>query len=144
MTPIRLTLALCCLGLCVLAAPLVARAADSHATTMPGGPIFVRLKPISFSVIGPDNRIAQEVSVQLDLELEPDKNELMLDPYKRKMMDAFLVTLNEIYTEHKPGDPPVGGDDLKDKLLKVVTDLVGPGIVHGVLIMSIGERGHAR
>ena len=144
MTSIRTVLALCCLGLCVLSAPLAARGADSHATTMPGGPIFVRLKPISFSVIGPDNRIAQEVSIQLDLELEPEKTETMLDPYKRKMMDAFLVTLNEIYTEHKPGDPPVGGDELKDKLMKVITDIAGPGIVHGVLIMSIGERGHAR
>jgi flagellar basal body-associated protein FliL len=141
MISLRLTLALC-LSLLVLSP--AAHAADSHATTMPGGPVYVRLKPISFSVIGPDNRIAQEVSVQLDLELEPEKNEQMLDPYKRKMMDAFLVALNEIYTEHKPGDPPVGGDDLKDKLLKVVTDIAGPGIVHGVLIMSIGERGHAR
>ena len=144
MTPLRTPLVLCCLGLALLAAPLAARAADSHATTMPGGPVYVRLKPISFSVIGPDNRISQEVSIQLDLELEPEKAEPLLDPYKRKMMDAFLVTLNEIYTEHKPGDPPVGGDELKDKLMKVITDIAGPGIVHGVLIMSIGERGHAR
>ena len=144
MPPIRTALALCCFGLCALGAPQGARAADSHATTMPGGPVYVRLKPISFSVIGPDNRIAQEVSIQLDLEMEPEKTEPLLDPYKRKMMDAFLVTLNEAYTEHKPGDPPVGGDELKDKLMKVVTDIAGPGLVHGVLIMSIGERGHAR
>ncbi|MEI9982646.1 MAG: hypothetical protein WDN69_05205 [Aliidongia sp.] len=110
MTPIRTKLALCCLSLCWLGLPLAAQAADSHATTMPGGPVYVRLKPISFSVIGADNRIDKEVSILLDLELEPEKTEPMLDPFKRKMMDAFLVELNEAYTEHKPDDPPVGGD----------------------------------
>jgi hypothetical protein len=111
---------------------------------MPGGPVYVRLKPISFSVIGPDNKVNKEVSVSLDLELEESKTEPMLDPYRRKMMDAFLVTLNELYTDRKPDDPPVAGDVLKDRLLEVATAIVGPGVVHEVLIMSIGERGHAR
>jgi hypothetical protein len=144
MTPIRTKLALCCLSLCLLGLPLAVQAADSHATTMPGGPVYVRLKPIAFSVIGPDNQIDKEVSILLDLELEPDKTEPLLDPFKRKMMDAFLVELNEAYTVHTPDDPPVGGDALKDKLLEVATGIAGPGLIHGVLIMSIGERGHAR
>src|SRR5579859_1871240 len=118
MTSIRKTLALCCLSLaCLMIAP-AARAADSHAVTMPGGPVYVRLKPIAFSVIGPDDRIDKEVSVLLDLELEQNKTEPMLDPFKRKMMDAFLLALNEAYSERKPGDPPIGGDELKDKLFK--------------------------
>ena len=144
MKPIPTLLALYCLFLCSLSLEPVARAADSHATTMPGGPVYVRLKPISFSVIGADDRVDKEVSILLDLELEQSKTEPMLDPYKRKMMDAFLVALNEIYTEHKPGDPPVAGDLLKDKLLQVATDITGPGLIHEVLIMSIGERSHAR
>jgi flagellar FliL protein len=139
MNRIGLLFVLVCLSL--LPAPVWA--AEGHATTMPGGPVYVRLKPISFSVIGRDNKVTKEVSIALDLELEANKTESMLDPYRRKMMDAFLVTLNEIYTEQKLDDPPVGGDVLKDKLLEVATDIVGPGIIHGVLIMSIGERGHA-
>jgi hypothetical protein len=119
------------------------QAAESHATTMPGGPNYVRLKAIAFSVIGPTNKIDKEVSIMLDLELEPQKTEAMIDPFRRKMMDAFLVALNEIYTERKPDDPPVGGDELKDRLLQVATDITGPGLIHGVLIMSIGERPHA-
>jgi hypothetical protein len=118
-------------------------AAESHATTTPGGPNYVRLKAIAFSVIGPTNKIDKEVSIMLDLELEPQKTEAMIDPYRRKMMDAFLVALNEIYTGRKPDDPPVGGDELKDRLLQVATDILGPGLIHGVLIMAIGERPHA-
>jgi len=132
------------LSLTLLALPAIAQAAESHAVTMPGGPVYVRLRPISFSVIGPDNKIDKEVSILLDLELEADKTEPQLEPYKRQVMDAFLVTLNEAYTEQKPDDPPVGGDGLKAKLLKVATDITGPGLIHQVLIMSIGERGHAR
>jgi flagellar basal body-associated protein FliL len=124
--------------------PAIAQAAESHAVTMPGGPVYVRLRPISFSVIGADNKIDKEVSILLDLELEPDKTEPQFEPYKRQVMDAFLITLNEAYTEQKPDDPPVGGDDLKAKLLKAATDITGSGIIHQVLIMSIGERGHAR
>ncbi len=32
----------------------------------------------------------------------------------------------------------------KTRLLEVATGITGPGLIHGVLIMSIGERGHAR
>ncbi len=49
------------------------------APALPAGRSTVRLKPISFSVIGtPNNKIAKEVSVLLDLEMEQDKNEGML------------------------------------------------------------------
>jgi|GEM_PF-4318265 hypothetical protein len=130
-----------CLAL-LSAAP--AAATESHGSTLPGAPNYVRLKPIAFSVIGPDNKIDKEVSVLLDLEMEPDKTDAMLDPYRRQMMDAFLLALSDIYTERKPGDPPVAGEDLKERLLQVATGVAGPGLVHGVLIMSIGERGHTR
>ncbi|MGB8841048.1 MAG: hypothetical protein WCC64_08230 [Aliidongia sp.] len=140
MTPLRALLLTICFAL--LSAP--AAFAQGHAPSLPGAPVYVRLKPIAFSVIGPNNKIDKEVSILLDLEMEPDKTEPMLDPYRRKLTDAFMVALNEVYTEHRPDDPPVGGEILKDKLLQVATDIAGPGLIHGVLIMSIGERGHAR
>jgi hypothetical protein len=140
MTPLRALLLTICFAL--LSAP--AAFAQGHAPSLPGAPVYVRLKPIAFSVIGPNNKIDKEVSILLDLEMEPDKTEPMLDPYRRKLTDAFMVALNEVYTEHQPDGPPVGGEILKDKLLQVATDIAGPGLIHGVLIMSIGERGHAR
>ncbi len=109
-----------------------------------GGPIYVRLRPISFSVIGQTNRIDKEVSLMIDLELEDGKTEPMFDPFRRQVMDNFLVALSEVYDEQKPGDPPVAGEAIKDKLLDVVTQIAGPGLVHSVLIISIGERAHAR
>ena|SRR5271168_5173099 len=140
MNEIRILLVFCCLSLAL--APRV-EAGEGHSAAT-GGPTYVRLKPISFSVIGEDNKIDKEVSIMLDLELEQDKTEAMLDPYKRRLLDAFLVMLNQIYAEHQRGDPPVGGEEIKARLLETTTGIVGPGIVHGILIMSIGERGQAR
>jgi hypothetical protein len=140
MTLFRTLLLTVCLGFL----PMSLALAESHGPALPGAPSYVRLKPIAFSVIGPNNKIDKEVSILLNLEMEPEKTELMLGPYRRKLTDAFMVALNEIYTEHKPDDPPVGGEVLKERLLQVANDIVGPGLVHGVLIMSIGERGHAR
>jgi hypothetical protein len=139
MTGFRLLLLACC-----LIPTLPAGAAEKVATTLPGGPVFVRLKPISFSVIGADNKLQKQVSIQLDLELEPDKAEPALDPYRRKMLDAFLVALDELYSDRKPDDPPVDGDELKGKLLDIATGITGPGLIHGVLIMAIGERSQSR
>ena len=98
MNCLRLLLLITCLGLLPVSR---GQAAESHATAMPGGPNYVRLKAIAFSVIGPTNKIDKEVSILLDLEMEPDKTEAMFDPYRRKMMDAFLLALNEIYAARR-------------------------------------------
>jgi hypothetical protein len=127
--------------LCVGLLPDVTQAGEGSG---PSGPTFVRLRPISFSVIGATNKIDKEVSLMLVLELDEGKTEQLFDPFRRQVLDVFLTTLNEIYDEQKPGDPPVSGDLLKDKLLEVATGITGPGLIHSVLILSVGERTHSR
>jgi len=137
-TVYRLGLAL---GLALLLAGLASRvgAAENHPAGVPGGPAYVRLPPISFSVIGPANRIDKEVSISIDLELEKDKTEQMFEPYRRNILDAFLVTLTSLYEDENP-DGNVDTDQLKERLLESATEVTGKGFVHTVLLISVGER----
>jgi nucleoside-specific outer membrane channel protein Tsx len=121
--------------------PMSAKAAEGAANA---GPSYVRLRPISFSVIGATNKVDKEVSIMLALELEPGKDETAFDQFRRKVLDAFLITLNEIYEDRKSDDSPIAGEVLKDRLLEVANDVTGPGLIHSVLIMSLGERAHSR
>ena len=80
----------------------------------------------------------------LDLELCDGKTEQLFDPFRRQVLDGFLMALNELYDAQQPGDPPLPGEVLKDKLLQVATDITGPGLIRSVLILSVGERTHSR
>jgi flagellar basal body-associated protein FliL len=125
--------------LLALASAGPALAAETHPGGVPGGPVYVRLPPISFSVIGPSNRIDKEVSISIDLELEKDKTEQMFEPYRRNLQDAFLVTLTSLYEDDNP-DGNVDTDQLKHRLLEAASDVTGAGFVHSVLLISVGER----
>jgi hypothetical protein len=110
----------------------------------PDGPNFVKMQSVSFSVIGNDNRIQKEVQVLINLELEKGKVEAALDPFKRKLQDSFLMTLSEMWDSRAVDAPPISGEEIKAKLLKVATDIVGPGIIKSVLLLGIAERSHVR
>jgi hypothetical protein len=122
-----------------LLAALPAIAGENIPSGEPGGPAYVRMPPIAFSVIGPSNRIDKEVSITLALELEPGKTEQNLEAFRRLLMDSFLVTLTTLYEDENP-DGNVDTDELKDRLLKASNQVTGPGMVHEVLVISLGER----
>jgi hypothetical protein len=106
------------------------------------GPVFVKLPAVSFTVIGANNKIQKEVQILINLELEPGKIEAAFEPFKRRLQDAFLVTCSEMWDSRAIDAPPIQGDEIKAKLLKVTTDIVGPGTVKSVLLLGIGERSH--
>jgi len=108
------------------------------------GPVFVKMQSISFSVIGPDNKIQKEIQVLINLQLEPGKVEAVLDPFKRRLQDAYLISCSELWDSQPKDAPPVSGEEIKAKLLQVTTDIVGPGTVKAVLLLGIGERSHVR
>lgn len=110
----------------------------------PDGPNFVKMQAVAFSVIGADNKVQKEVQILVNLELEKGKLEAALDPFKRRLQDAFLVSLSEMWDSRPLDAPPISGEEIKAKLLKVTTDIVGPGIVKSVLLLGIGERSHVR
>lgn len=128
------------LGL-LLSVAVPAHAAENHPAGTENGPAYVRLPPIAFSVIGPTNKIDKEVSVQIDLELEKGKTEQDFEPYRRNLLDAFLVTLTGLYEDNNPTGA-VAPEDLKSHLLEAATDVTGPNFVRSVLLISVGERKH--
>jgi hypothetical protein len=104
------------------------------------GPNYVHFDPLSFSVIGPDNRIAEEVSIMLVAQMAPGKSEAALDPYTPRLADAYLTALTDLWDQHPIGTPEVTAQEIKDKLLKVTAGVTGPGMVAAILINSIDER----
>ena len=104
------------------------------------GPNYVHFAPISFSVIGPDDRIAEEVSITLVIQMAPGKAETVLDAYTPRLQDAYLTALSDLWDQHPVGTPVVSAKEIKDKLFKVTTDITGPGFVSAILIDGIDER----
>ena len=119
-----------------------ARAAEGGAPA--DGPVFVKMPSVSFSVIGSNNKIQKEVQILINLELEKGKVEAALDPFKRRLQDAFLVACSEMWDSRAADAPAIQGDEIKTKLLQVATDIVGPGVIKSVLLLGIGERSHVR
>jgi len=110
----------------------------------PNAPVYVRTQGVAFSVIGADNKIQKEVQLAISLELEKGKVEVALDPFKRRLQDAYLMAMSELWENRAPDAPPVSGEEIKAKLLEVTNQITGPGLVKNVLLLGIGERSHSR
>lgn len=104
------------------------------------GPTYVHFTPLSFSVIGTDNRIYEQVSITLVLELAKGKAETALDPFTPRLQDAYLTALNQMWDEHPVGTPPVTAKELKERLLVITNGITGTGVVAAVLLSGIDER----
>lgn len=132
------------LALAALAPAALGTSAYAAEGGDPNAPVFVKMQGIAFSVIGANNKIQKEVQLAISLEMEKGKAEALLDPFKRRLQDAYLVAMSDMWESRDKDAPPVSGDDIKDKLLQITTDVAGPGIVKSVLILGIGERSHVR
>jgi hypothetical protein len=123
------------------AVPLSAARAEEGGEKKPaGGPIFVHFTPLSFSVIGTNNRIYEQVSISLVIELAKNKGENALDPFTPRLQDAYLTALSQIWDEHPAGTPPATSKEIKDKLMTTTEAITGPGFVSAILIGGIDER----
>lgn len=125
----------------LLAPTSVVRAEEGEAKKpVVAGPNYVHFTPLSFSVIGPDNRIFEQVSVSLVLELAKGKAETALDAFTPRLQDAYLTALSQLWDEHPAGTAPVTAKEIKEKLLAVTNDVAGTGVVAAVLLQGIDER----
>jgi hypothetical protein len=124
--------------LILLATGLPVRA--GHAADGSIGPDYVRLTPISFSVIGDDNKIDKEVSVFLALELKTGVKEAELNPYTMRLQDTLLVALTQLWDSRPVHGPQIPTSEIKKTLLPVVQSVTGPDKVAQILILGIGER----
>ena len=104
------------------------------------GPTYIHFTPLSFSVIGTDNRIFEQVSISLVLELAKGKSENALDAFTPRLQDAYLTALNQMWDEHPVGSPPVTAKEIKEKLLTITDGITGRGVVAAILLNGIDER----
>jgi len=140
---IRLVISLAAMLLLVAAA----RAAD-HGEKKPAkgegaieGPAFIKLAPIVLPIFGNDNKVARQAGLVLALELEPGKTAADLEPNQRKLRDAFITDLYTLYDQNAGAEQVVDVALIKQRLQETSERVLGPGIVHAVLIQQAFERG---
>jgi hypothetical protein len=124
-----------------------ARAAD-HGEKKPAkgegaieGPAFIKLAPIVLPIFGNDNKVARQAGLVLALELEPGKTAADLEPNQRKLRDAFITDLYTLYDQNAGAEQVVDVALIKQRLQETSERVLGPGIVHAVLIQQAFERG---
>jgi hypothetical protein len=137
-------------GIAFLAAMLVlagsALAAD-HGEKKPAkgesaieGPAFIKLAPIVLPIFGKDNKVARQAGLVLALELEPGKTAGDLEPDERKLRDAFITDLYTLFEQTADAEHVIDVALIKQRLQDTSERVLGPGVVHAVLIQQAFER----
>jgi hypothetical protein len=103
------------------------------------GPVFVKLPPIVLPVFS-GNRVARQAGLVLALELEPGKTEAELEPNRRKLYDAFIADLYDLYDQLGAANRVIEPTVIKQRLFATSERILGPGFVHEVLIEQAFER----
>src|SRR5262249_18495600 len=117
-------------------------AAQEHGKKPEGavdGPTFIKLPPIVLPVFSGD-KISRQAGLVLALELEPGKSAADFEPNPRKLYDAFITDLYQLYDQcggsGRVIEPPI----IKQRLFATSERILGPGFVHEVLIQQAYER----
>jgi flagellar FliL protein len=135
------------LALAVLLIALPTMAAD-HAQSKPPkggagaveGPAFVKLPPIVLPVFNSQNKVTRQAGLVLALELNPGKTEADIEPSRRQLYDAFITDLYSLYDQTGGADRVIEPGLIKQRLQDTSDRVLGPGIVHEVLIQQAFER----
>jgi hypothetical protein len=103
------------------------------------GPTYVRLPPIVLPVFE-GTHITRRAGIVLDLELEPGRTELELEPNRRQLYDAFISDLYALYDQESGTGRVINAVRIKERLQGTCDRVLGPGFVHEVLIQQAYER----
>jgi flagellar FliL protein len=104
------------------------------------GPTFVKLPPIVLPVFNSQNKVTRQAGLVLALELNPGKTEADIEPNRRKLYDAFITDLYSLYDQTGSTGRAIEPGLIKQRLQETSDRLLGPGIVHEVLIQQAFER----
>jgi flagellar FliL protein len=104
------------------------------------GPTFIKLPPIVLPVFDSQNKVTRQAGLVLALELNPGKTEADIEPNRRKLYDAFLTDLYSIYDQAGSAGRVIEPGVIKQRLQETSDRVLGPGIVHEVLIQQAFER----
>ena len=103
------------------------------------GPAFVKLDTIVLPVYE-GTKVTRQASIVLALELAKGKTEKDVEPYKRRLVDAFIEELTQIYDERQSADRVIDAPVIKERLGEAARRILGPGVVEDVLIQGAFER----
>jgi flagellar protein FliL len=128
------------LALSLLLPGLPAAAAEHGGGEKPAGdgPVFVTLNPIVLPVFE-GNKVTRRASIGLALELEKGKSEADVEKLRPKLIDAFITDLHDLYEERRHEPRIIEPSIVKPRLQETANRVLGPGIVHDVLIQSAME-----
>jgi len=104
------------------------------------GPTFVKLPPIVLPVFNSQNKVTRQAGLVLALELTAGKTEADIEPNRRKLYDAFLTDLYTLYDQAGGANRVIEPSLIKQRLQETSERVLGPGIVHEVLIQQAFER----
>jgi hypothetical protein len=105
------------------------------------GPTFITLPPIVLPVFNSENKVTRQAGLVLALELEPGKTAADLEPNRLRLRDAFITELYALYDQVGGADRVIESSLIKQRLQETSDRVLGPGIVHAVLIQQAFERG---
>jgi hypothetical protein len=104
------------------------------------GPAFIKLAPIVLPIFGKDNKVTRQAGLVLALELEPGKTAGDLEPNDRKLRDAFITDLYTLFEQTADAEHVIDVALIKQRLQDTSQRILGPGVVHAVLIQQAFER----
>ena len=126
-----------------VAAPVPLYAADretgAHELVIPGVPAFFNIPPIVLPVVE-GSEVTREVGVLLTLELAEGHPKTDAKARERELTDAFITELYRIYGWRSGSDHVVNEALIKHRLQAAADRVLGPGVVHAILIRQLVEQ----
>lgn len=105
-----------------------------------GVPDFVDIQPIVLPVIERD-AVRSQVGIVVTLELADGQHGDDVEPKRRQLTDAFIRELHTIYGWRSGSDRVVDQELIKRRLQITADKVLGPGVVHAILIRQLLEQG---
>lgn len=103
-----------------------------------GGPVYVDMEPFIIQVIR-ENGVAKSVSLSIQLEVAGPAAERQVEDSMVYLRDAFLTRLHATLSRGSVGQN-YDAEKLKRQLAAQADEVLGPGVVTGVLIGNTVER----
>lgn len=84
--------------------------------------------------------VTRQVGVLLTLELAQNQTAAGIEEKRRQLTDAFITELYRIYGWRSGADRVVNEELIKRRLQAAADRVLGPGIVHAILIRQLVEQ----
>ena len=125
----------------LLALPAAAANRDKpkEDPVIPGVPQFFNIQPIVLPVVE-GNTVTRQVGVLLTVELAEGHGKNEAREKERELTDAFITELYRIYGWRSGADHVVNERLIKHRLQEAADHVLGPGVVHAILIRQLLEQ----